>query len=141
MTVDIYDSTNTKVAQASGKLTFNTTSGFMKGTVATTLPAGSYSLFVKSDRYLRKRIPAFQTLHAGANTIPQTTLILGDINGDNKLDILDFNILSDCYNDKVKSATCLAHKEHSNADLNDDGVIDGVDYNFFISNLSNSIGD
>jgi hypothetical protein len=67
------------------------------------------------------------------NTLPQVLLVSGDINNDNKLDILDYNILVSCFGNKSTTDSCGG--KQVDADLNDDGVVDGVDYNLFIGPL------
>lgn len=63
--------------------------------------------------------------------LPTPTLtsvpMFGDINGDGKIDILDYNIVSYCYGQTTATVpTC------KNADLNNDGIVNGVDYNLFL---------
>lgn len=60
---------------------------------------------------------------------PTTTQKLGDINGDGKVDIVDYQLLIACYGDKFSTDSCTAG---SAADLNEDGAVDGVDYNIFL---------
>ncbi|HSX40030.1 MAG TPA: hypothetical protein VLF68_00250 [Candidatus Saccharimonadales bacterium] len=115
------------------------------------LPSGNYIIKIKTDRYLRKLVPGVQNLTAGQTVaLPQLLMTVGDVNGDNILNILDYNILSDCFDtnhlmtdlsSRYVSPSCSAHHESPNADLNDDGIIDGVDYNFFVSNLPQPNGD
>ncbi|MDE2588633.1 MAG: hypothetical protein KGL95_03060, partial [Patescibacteria group bacterium] len=58
---------------------------------------------------------------------PQATRqpVYGDINHDGKVDILDYNVLIECYGEKYHSSTCPAG---TSPDLDNDGVVDGVDY-------------
>jgi hypothetical protein len=58
---------------------------------------------------------------------PAVALISGDINDDNVLDILDYNLLLAAYGTKQGDP-----KYNPAADLNDDGSVDGVDYNIWI---------
>lgn len=61
------------------------------------------------------------------------TRIVGDIDGDRAVTLLDYNYLISCYGSRFHTTTCLAGKS---ADLNGDGVIDGVDYNIFLRAMS-----
>ena len=91
-----------------------------------TLSTGSYVVKVKLDNTLRKAIPGIQTLTQGATTtLPIVTLVSGDINNDNVLDIQDYNIFLSCYGQNVCTQKKLA-------DFNDDGPVDGIDYNIFL---------
>jgi hypothetical protein len=61
--------------------------------------------------------------------MPRVRLPLGDINNDNQIDILDYNILLN----SMKNAGCSPGSAQYNAsDLNDDGVVDGIDYNIWL---------
>jgi hypothetical protein len=89
--------------------------------------AGSYQVFVKSEKYLRKRMPTILNVTTDTKnyTLPQATMVLGDTNNDNKIDIVDFNMVAfNCYDTKVTTSTCPVGL---NADLNDDGKVDGID--------------
>ncbi|HXS14585.1 MAG TPA: dockerin type I domain-containing protein [Candidatus Saccharimonadales bacterium] len=57
------------------------------------------------------------------------TNIVGDLNNDGVVDLLDYNLLMSCYGDKFNTSTCLVGNA---ADLSGDGVVDGVDYNILI---------
>lgn len=65
--------------------------------------------------------------------LPVQNLISGEIypplNGDNVMDINDYNMLTDCFNTKVNTSKCL---NGSQADLDDNGVVDGTDYNLML---------
>ncbi len=106
---------------------------------------GTYKVLVKTGSYLRKQfIPkngdssaTFTFTNGQVTTLPQMTLIAGDIYppassatsdpGDNTLDISDYNLLvRQCYGNKSGCPSQTA------ADLNDDGNINGIDYNILI---------
>jgi hypothetical protein len=55
---------------------------------------------------------------------------VGDIDGNGTINILDYNVLINCYGNKKTTQSCGANKDKS--DFNNDGVIDGVDYNLFL---------
>lgn len=103
--------------------------------VANTIASGTYDIKVKADKYLRKLIQGVQITQNTTTRISQITLTLGDINGDNKLNIADYNILIDCFGAKANSQTC-GNSNKDLADLDDNGRVDGVDYNLFLINLS-----
>lgn len=124
---------------------FRPTSGNeLSPTPAPTSVSGSsfinkFVIKVKTKRYLRKIIDAVSTLNLGAlNRMPLTTLIAGDINDDNTLDIKDYNILVGCFTDKINTASCT---DPENSDLDDNGIVDGIDLNLFLRSLSVQEGD
>lgn len=135
--VSLFDTTNKTIgASVSGALGFDPTSGVFKGTVnfGTIVPSGNYTTKIHVDQYLNKIIAANSALIAGVTTtLPQVALITGDINSDNKLDMLDYNMLVGCFGNKINSDSCGNRKV--DADLNDDGIIDGTDYNLFVRNV------
>jgi hypothetical protein len=61
---------------------------------------------------------------------------IGDINNDNRLDILDYNLLLDCYSDLLEAKNCNEEEKQS-ADLNDDGFVNQVDYNIMVRAFAN----
>lgn len=136
--VQIFNQTNTQVGgDTSGTVRFDPARGLFTGTAdVNNLASGAYTVKVKSNQYLRKLIVGIQNIVDGAtNNMPQTALVVGDINNDNKLDITDYNQFVSCYNKIPVTATC------SSSDLNDDGKVDGIDYNYFIRSLSVEEGD
>ncbi len=56
-------------------------------------------------------------------TVPTTTLVFGDINNDNNINAIDWNINRNCWKNKVATGICAS------SDFNGDGVIDQVDFN------------
>lgn len=108
-----------------------------------TLPSGSYTVKVKSDGYLTKLVPGILNLTAGQTyNEPAVNLVAGDINLDNKLDITDYNILTSCWIYSTNQGACNGNSIFgTTSDLNDDRVIDQVDYNLFIAEYSVQNGD
>lgn len=95
------------------------------------LDAGT-KILIKIDKYLRKLVQYTKTPSNGtfAINIPSDTVFAsGDIDGNNVIDIRDYEIIRGCIKDK----TCVSKDL---ADLNEDGVIDGIDYNVFLKSLS-----
>jgi hypothetical protein len=59
--------------------------------------------------------------------LPRTPLFIGDINGDNAINILDYNILLNCWNQ-----TGCSSSQFAASDLNDDSEVKQVDYNIWL---------
>ena len=79
---------------------------------------------------------ATQTITAGQeNSIAPATLVAGDINNDNTLSILDYNIFIGCYTDFLAATSCTPEQQVA-TDLNDDGVVNEDDYNLFLRELA-----
>lgn len=65
--------------------------------------------------------------------LPPQKMIIGDIypipESDNFMDINDYNMLINCFGEKASSKKCISG---STADLDDNGAIDGTDYNLML---------
>ncbi len=93
---ELYDIHNQLVSKTSGQINYDASTGAFKGNIdlGPNFKTGSYTIKVKTDRYLRRLVPGAQNIKSSENnSIPQTALVAGDTNGDNILDILDYNAL------------------------------------------------
>jgi len=141
--LEMYNNANTLVKSVSGTITYNTTNGNFVGVIdaGTGIANGDYLVKVKGLPYLRRQIGGFFTLTSGQTiTLPQSILTVGDANSDNQLDILDYNLLLDCYSELSPPRNCDAAKLLS-SDFNDDGLVNHIDYNLFLRELSVITGD
>ena len=113
-TAYLYDINNTLVSTASGTINYSSTSGSFTGTLYadSILAAGKYTVKVRTDTHLTRLIPGILTIAANQpTTLPDTSLVAGDVNSDNQLDILDYNLLLDCYSDLAPAVNCDATKK------------------------------
>jgi len=113
---EIYDINNNFVGTASGTIKYDSTSGSFIGNVYLNkiITPGNYTVYVGSDYHLIRRVPTIQSLVANQlNQIPQIALIAGDVNNDNQLNILDYNLImfGGCYSDFGSSITPIAPTE------------------------------
>lgn len=152
----IYNSSNQIVSSASGAINYDDQSGAFRGAIAFTqaIREDNYILKVRTPSYLRKQVPGIQKIKPFQdNRIPQTALVAGDTNGDNVLDVLDYNAFLDCgygvleplpmddANSMFKKQACQNHKPPENIDSDDNGIVDSSDYNLFLRELSVQDGD
>lgn len=87
----------------------------------------AYRIRVKLDYTLFSYVPGTVDILQGSSaTLPDAVLTVGDINGDNQVNIGDYDILVRCF--APPKGPCTA-QEQAGADLNDDGTVDGIDYN------------
>ncbi len=143
LSVQVVNASNVLVTTLSGTITYSPSSGGFSGSVSlgSTVPTGSYLVKVKTDKYLVKQLPGIITLTQGqTTTIPPVSLIVGDINNDNTLNILDYNILLGCYSDFLPPTSCPG-TNGKESDLNDDGSVNASDYNLFLRELSVQSGE
>lgn len=181
LTVELFNVNDdtTLVASGSGNIFYNpTTTNFGTGTdsivvspiaPATSIPAGTYKVKVKTPRYLKKWAPGTITVPATATTAPISVstvtrpiiLLTGDITDKNVINIQGYNALIDCgaavnipppQTNPVsgvlnKYAACKQHLtsdptfDVTMLDLNDDGFIDSIDYVLLTRNLIVKKGD
>ena len=155
--VVIYDSNNQQVfTTKTNSLNYDKASGafIAKVDVGPNFPTGSYNIKLKSDRYLRRLLPGIQTItNLQDNTIAQTALVAGDANGDNVLNVLDYNAYLDCGYGAINplpmvdptapfnTSVCQVHTPVANVDVDDNGIVNSADYNLFLRELSVQNGD
>ena len=142
VTVQVFNAQNQLVVTKQGQVNYNTTTGSFKGTVdlGTTITNGIYTVKVKTNQFLNTLIPGIQSITAGStHQLPEVSMINGDINNDNVLNILDYTILLGCYSDFQPPASCTTQNKVM-ADLNDDGDVNQFDYNLFLRELTNVSG-
>lgn len=91
---------------------------------------GTYDIRIDSAPYIQI-IPGV-TITAGQSnqTTPTDPMLIGDINGDWKIDVSDYNVLWGCNFNAVNPAPVTP--DCKKADLNNDGVVDGIDYNILV---------
>lgn len=104
---------------------------------------GEYQIFIKTEKFLRKRIPGTKRLAANASTpVEGVRLTNGDITNDNVMNAEDYNAYVSCFGDKAQTPSCLFR---STVDLNDDGKTDTTtdfsDYRILLQNFSVQEGD
>ncbi len=134
----IFTAQNQLIASGPGTLTYNPSLGAYTGNVPISagFPSGNYLIDIKTPSHLSKQVGGIQTIIAGqTNTIAPVALVAGDINNDNVLNILDYNLLLNCYSDPAPPVACTPAGKTS-ADLNDDGLVNQFDYNLFLRELS-----
>ncbi|HVF69469.1 MAG TPA: hypothetical protein VNA13_02790 [Xanthomonadales bacterium] len=140
--VELFNSKNQLVLTRNGTISYNPTPGNFTGIVdiGNTLSTGAYTVKVKTTQFLKSLVPGIQTITQGTvNLLPSTTLVSGDIDSNNQINILDYNILIGCYSDFLPPVSCATgNKELS--DLHDDGNVNQFDYNLFLRELTNIQG-
>lgn len=143
VSVLVYDAGNTLIKNVITPITYSTTNGNFTGLadLGNNLASGQYIVKVKTDEHLRRALPGFITLTAGSTIqLSALTLIAGDANNDNILNILDYNVLLGCYSDISPASSCTAAQKLA-SDFNDDGNVNQYDYNLFLRELSVQTGE
>lgn len=144
LALQFLDEQNNVMFTKIGSVTYDQQSGDFIGNISigNDLAEGTkFSIRAKMDQYLLKNLPGFVFKLNDQNTITRNTLTTGDINGDNKLSVLDYNTLSDCYSDINSTPHSCSDANKKLSDLNDDGNVNQVDYNLFVRELPKQQGD
>lgn len=131
------------ISERTTKITYSPSTGAYNGylQLESSIPSGIYTIKVKSPGFLRRIFPGIITIQANAPiTLPSVYLVTGDANNDNVLNILDYNLLLDCYSDLSPARACNATKL-AQTDFTDDGKVNQFDYNLFLRELSVQAGD
>lgn len=145
LTLEIYSTSEVLLNTLSGTVAYAPATGDFSGSIEipSSVATGNYLIKVKSPQYLRKQIPGSPVLTKGQSNnldLAQAALISGDVNGDNQLSNLDYDIIIGCYSDLLPARDCDATRK-AQADLSDDGKVDQDDYNLYIRELSVQQGE
>jgi len=109
------------------------------------VPVGNYQLAFKTDQSVQALIrqrssdlggQIFALAGDTVLSIPPQRVLIGDIaplpDGDNVVDSADYDALLGCFGEKEKMSSCTSKEQ---ADLDDNGVVDGIDYNLLSVSL------
>lgn len=144
--LQMYDVSNQLIGSGSGKLTYNAANGNYTGLIGIKpdgFPTGKYTLKVRTSQHLRKLMTGIQTIEYGKENdgLPSVSLVAGDSNNDNRLNIIDYNLMLDCYSDLSVAVACNDPKKKIVTDFNDDGAVNQIDYNLFLREIVTQPGD
>jgi hypothetical protein len=141
LTIGLFNAQNTLVFTKVIQGTYNEATGnFTGSTDAANLSSGSYSVVVRTDKYLQRTIPGIHNITSGQEKqFPTISLIAGDIVIDNRINILDYNAIMGCFSDLTPAKSCTTQQK-SLSDLTDDGAVNQFDYSLFIRELTNIQG-
>jgi murein DD-endopeptidase MepM/ murein hydrolase activator NlpD len=94
--------------------------------------SGSYVVKLKIDYTLWRNTPGITTITNGnRNAAAEDLLVAGDIDQNNAVNILDYNILLGCFSELSPAKSCDTAKKRA-SDITDDGNVNGPDYNLLL---------
>ncbi|MBI5045210.1 MAG: VWA domain-containing protein [Candidatus Levybacteria bacterium] len=141
--IRIYDENNKIVLDDTSKNTFSangTTLGVNRD-IGPSFPTGKYSIFISVPGYLTKRVAPITSITTQKNVdLPTLRLTTGDVNRDDSLNILDYDLMRGCYSDYLAPVSC-SNDEKLRSDINDDGKVNQFDINLFLREMSVLHGD
>jgi hypothetical protein len=91
------------------------------------IPTGTYTIAIKGPKWLQQDLTS--AVVSGNVSGLSASLLPGDINGDNVVNIEDFNLLAAAFGSDPSSANW-----NTDADLNCDGVVDIIDFSLLAEN-------
>jgi hypothetical protein len=144
ITVEIFNNANISILTLSGTVVYNQNAGNFTGSIPvnTVLQNSPYTMKIKVPQYLPLRVPNQITITNGVvNQVPVSSLYTGDVNNDDVLSILDYNLIMDCFTDILPPKSCSDPIKRATYDLNDDGSVNQIDYNLFLRELANIPGN
>jgi hypothetical protein len=119
-------------------MAYDQPAGLYTGQAQGVIPSANsgYTVAVTVKGFLRKRIPGIIQLGGSSPIIlPELSLVTGDVDSDNRLNILDYNQITDCYSDLAPARNCIDTLKKERTDINDDGSVNQFDYNLFLREL------
>jgi hypothetical protein len=141
--ITIYDSLNQLITTEKSTMSYNETDGNFAGKIQLpqSLVTGDYLIKIKTENHLQKRFGGIIHILAGTiTTLPAVIFTVGDINNDNRINIIDYNLLIGCYSDLLPAVSCEPTTARL-TDLNDDGAVNQTDYNLFLREITVQSGD
>ena len=161
--IDVFDANNEAVASTIGAITFDKATGLFLGEIGIEGPtSGNYSIVIRSPTYLGRRAGLSIALkEKETNDLPKVSLVAGDVNDDNAINILDFNILTDCIGigsgnkeedtteeeledeeseitptpTPVKRQPVCTEQDQIDSDIDDNGEVNALDLNLYLREL------
>jgi uncharacterized protein YkwD len=134
--VEIFDLTNKSVALGNGDLSYDGHDLFRGIIHLGKIDNGKYYIKIVGDNTLIRIVkPQFIVLNnTELNILPSVSMIQGDTNVDNIIDINDYNAVLPCFqNIKCQYRDLI--------DFNDDGATNAIDYNLLLFNFWKAQGD
>jgi hypothetical protein len=135
--IQLISAQNNLTSSPSGIVTYNPQTGLYKGFISldSNFAGGAYLIKVRTDNTLWRQVPGIQNLTAGTlNETQAATLVSGDLNGDNEISVLDYNIFLSCSGNRICSQKSLA-------DFNNDSLVEEIDLNILLSSFRIREGD
>jgi len=124
--------TNNQVSGAPATQTYTKTSipgrQYSTNITLTNLASGKYFIIIRKDNMIAKSV--FDVSSSGQTiTVPTTTLVFGDLDNNNDINIVDYNIFKGCWKQEA-AGSCLT----SNF-IEGGNIVDQIDFNAWLKGL------
>ncbi len=143
ISVTLTDASNSALPSIQSNVVFDATSGTFKNDILLeSVPSGLYRINLRIPQYLGKTLDGIFSITSGQEVIVnEVSLTTGDINSDNFINAVDYNLLLDCISNLTPPRDCSDQQKKAMADLTDDGAVNQFDYNLFLRDLSVQNGE
>jgi len=143
VTVALLDATQKTVGTMDGTIRYNPQKGIFEGTgtLRTSVPPAEYTFRVSTPMYLKKKFIFKEKIQPGKKyTLPVVDLTSSDVDNDNKLTILDYNMITNCYTFPDEEPTC-SKESAALVDVDDNGENNEFDVNLLTRDVAVLKGD
>lgn len=138
--VQFFGANGQKAAEKTGTLQY--INGKYQGSVDTsTVAAGDYIVSIKIDGYVQLRLKGLVHMPLSSPLTVTDTMRPGDIDRDGTISPTDFNQLTSCFATAPGVKPIGPCTNSQNADLNDDGKVDILDYNLYRETVIRRAGE
>jgi hypothetical protein len=132
--IEVYDSSDNQLGNSAGMLIYDPATSSFKGNIPLSLQDGIYKVKARFSNTLWKAINGLSIRSEQTTTAPLTKLVSGDIDGNNILNLQDYNDMLGC----IQGIGC---GDGSQADLNMDGAANDRDLNILYDAFKTREGD
>ncbi len=143
VTIEVYGDNNQVIKTAAGVIDYNPSEGNFKGNIDLgALQSGPYQVKVKVPGYLNQMVPGMILVNSTRiKELPAISLVTGDVNRDNQVSVLDYNLIMDCFSILEVARNCNDVTKKEKTDITDDGTVNEFDYNLFLRELTTHNGE
>lgn len=124
-----------KTIDVEGAVRYDKAKGAFIGSFSAVIPdTENITLDVKIPRYLTAFSEIDTLPDSGNVTLPELSFVSGDVNNDDVLDILDFNLIAACFSQN--DGEICDPKTRKQSDLDDNDIVGEPDVNLYLRELS-----
>ena len=147
ITVQVVDGANAVIRTVQITARFDSGKKAYLANVPVNLDPGTYLVKVRLSNTLTQAQPGFFSVTATTTlvAVPRIVTLIGDVDGNNRVDLADYDLLVGCYSDFAPPKSCSADRIPSpgnqpSVDLNDDGKVNAIDINLILRLFNNQHG-
>lgn len=143
VTVELIDGSGKVVGEMNGTVEYNNASGLFEGTgtLETPVAPGVYTFRASTPMFLKKKFSFAEEIQPGKTySLPVVDLTSSDVDNDNRLTILDYNMIVSCYTFPQQPPKC-SKEAAALVDVDDNGENNEFDVNLLTRDVAVLKGD